>query len=464
MKRVLVLILLAALISSTFPTIAIALTPSAGAACSKIGQTVKYSNKKFTCIKLGKRLVWDKGVALKNPVVTTPTPSPISTPTPSPTPTPTVTTLPTPISTSTAKPSPAPFKAIIPIPLPVIQNKTITFADAVSKYAQIPQVAWQNIQDTIAANSAVDIPTTIVIGPNTDTTIEQITNALKKEYRLWSGFAQPISYAGLVYNAKDESWAETEWPKMAARLNLTNNPSVWIPNHLRAGCNFDNGVATECYGGMALTFAGTDAGFAFYGVQSPYWSQSSFQSGPFSQVTHEYLHNVQMAQWNGFTLPSGIVLRSQIAHNSYPCWFSEGQANAIGIPVVSNDLDSYIRGRDNSIRRKINQNMPVKPSLSDNGLTADAIGSFLYNQDPATCYNPDTNGDYQLGYNIGYAATEVLVAIGGPQSTMALLGETASGMTWAEAFQAVYGITWKEASVILGKVLAAEYSTKPMDH
>ena len=59
-----------------------------------------------------------------------------------------------------------------------------------------------------------------------------------------------------------------------------------------------------------------------------------------------------------------------------------------------------------------------------------------------------------MGYNIGYAATEVLVAIGGPQSTMALLGETASGLSWAEAFQAVYGITWKEGSDILGKVLS----------
>lgn len=88
----------------------------------------------------------------------------------------------------------------------------------------------------------------------------------------------------------------------------------------------------------------------------------------------------------------------------------------------------------------------------------------MYNQNIATCYNPNTNGDWQLGYNIGYAATEVLIAIGGPQSTMALLAETASGMTWAEAFQAVYGVSWKDGSDVLGKVLAAEYAAKPMDH
>jgi hypothetical protein len=340
---------------------------------------------------------------------------------------------------------------------------TITFANAVSQYAQIPQIAWQNVQSAINANPAVEIPTTIVIGPNTDTTVDQITTALKKEYRLWYGFQQPPSYTGLVYNAKDEAWAETEWAKLAAQKNLTNNPSAWIPT-LRGGCSFSNGVATECWGGSAPAFAGTEAGFAFYGVQSPYWSQGSFQSGPFSQVTHEYLHNVQMAQWNGSTVPNNDNPRPQLAQKSVPCWFWEGQANAIGISVVANDVNAYIEGRDNSIRRRINQNMPIKPSLSDDALSADAITTFLSNQTLPTCYSPNTNGDYQLGYNIGYAATEVLVAIGGPQSTMALLGQTASGLSWAEAFQAVYGISWREGAEILGKVLAAEYAAKPVNH
>ena len=38
----------------------------AGAACSKAGATFTVSNKKYTCIKSGKRLLWDKGVLLKN--------------------------------------------------------------------------------------------------------------------------------------------------------------------------------------------------------------------------------------------------------------------------------------------------------------------------------------------------------------------------------------------------------------
>jgi hypothetical protein len=56
-----------------------ATTPKAGAKCSKAGSTATVAGKKFTCIKSGTRLVWNKGVAIK---AAAPKPSPTSTPTP----------------------------------------------------------------------------------------------------------------------------------------------------------------------------------------------------------------------------------------------------------------------------------------------------------------------------------------------------------------------------------------------
>ena len=35
--------------------------PKAGSVCTKSGTTKIYMGKKFTCIKVGKKLVWDKG-------------------------------------------------------------------------------------------------------------------------------------------------------------------------------------------------------------------------------------------------------------------------------------------------------------------------------------------------------------------------------------------------------------------
>jgi hypothetical protein len=57
-------------------------------ACKVLNQKVVYQNKTYTCIKSGKKLIWNKGVAV---AVTTPvnTSTPIATPTSSPTPNPT---------------------------------------------------------------------------------------------------------------------------------------------------------------------------------------------------------------------------------------------------------------------------------------------------------------------------------------------------------------------------------------
>jgi len=73
-----------------------AATPKAGAKCTKAGTTATASGKKFTCVKSGTKLVWNKGVAIKaapkpspnpvfKPVEPTPTPTPVPTPTPAPT-------------------------------------------------------------------------------------------------------------------------------------------------------------------------------------------------------------------------------------------------------------------------------------------------------------------------------------------------------------------------------------------
>ena len=61
----LTLSLLVAIPFSVLPTFAAA-PIKAGSACSKAGNTKIYQGKKFTCIKSGKKLVWNKGVPTKS--------------------------------------------------------------------------------------------------------------------------------------------------------------------------------------------------------------------------------------------------------------------------------------------------------------------------------------------------------------------------------------------------------------
>ena len=47
-----------------------------GTSCKKLGQTSFSSSKKYTCIKSGKKLIWNKGVIIKSPTTSsTPTSS-----------------------------------------------------------------------------------------------------------------------------------------------------------------------------------------------------------------------------------------------------------------------------------------------------------------------------------------------------------------------------------------------------
>ncbi len=84
MKRIaLVFALITSLLTGTVAIAAV----KAGANCTKAGTTSIVSGKKFTCIKSGKKLVWDKGVVVKKPaavVPETPKPEPSASPTPTP--------------------------------------------------------------------------------------------------------------------------------------------------------------------------------------------------------------------------------------------------------------------------------------------------------------------------------------------------------------------------------------------
>lgn len=62
MKRFLSALIVVFLISSIIPAHAVV---KAGAKCTKAGATASSSGKKYTCIKSGKKLVWNKGTTIK---------------------------------------------------------------------------------------------------------------------------------------------------------------------------------------------------------------------------------------------------------------------------------------------------------------------------------------------------------------------------------------------------------------
>jgi hypothetical protein len=102
-----------------------AVTP--GTKCSKAGATSTYNGKKFTCVKSGSKLVWNKGVAV-------PKPAPVATPSPSPTPTPT--------------PSPSPLPTITPTPTQIITAENFRFDNLCQKDPFVP-AEWATYQEFV---------------------------------------------------------------------------------------------------------------------------------------------------------------------------------------------------------------------------------------------------------------------------------------------------------------------------
>ena len=106
-SRHLALLLIFSLVLST-P--ALAVSPKAGSACTKEKLTALSQGKKFTCIKKGKKLVWNKGVKASSKKAIT-SPRPVATPTSKPAATPTTSPTSKPAATPTTSPTSKPATA-----------------------------------------------------------------------------------------------------------------------------------------------------------------------------------------------------------------------------------------------------------------------------------------------------------------------------------------------------------------
>jgi hypothetical protein len=353
------------------------------------------------------------------------------------------------------------FVARIPITLPVAQNGTITFANALDHISEISSVAYQRVQQTLSANSAVVVPHQLIVGPKTTSVTKTLEESiLAKEFKLWSGFSQTKYLSVIAYNSADTTWAVDTYKKLFKdkKYPAPQDPQEAL-HRVQQTCSSSpqpgqtSGPMGDCYAGNAGGVAGTNDSIEMLGVTTadPQHGWDPTDSG---EVSHEYTHTVQSAQFIG----TSAVDRDYYEQNFMPCWMNEGQANASGIGVGATSLDQYINKRNDTVTRG-----GAAPEFK--GFTAAGLKDFLYSQIPNqskknSCYN---NGPlYHMGYTVGFAATEILFAIGGPQSTMALVARGAMGDTFAQAFQKVYGITWDQGSTILGQILAAEYAANPM--
>ena len=362
------------------------------------------------------------------------------------------------------------FKAPIPIALPVQQStdpKAITFANLSTHIADIPEVAWQKVQTLATTNKPVTIPNSIYVGPTTKIDIvggtERIQEVLARSAQLWSGFTQMDFYSVYVYNGADvdATTAKQTSDFKEKKYDLTRAENLEGPLRALAGnCQKGDspgkfsGPLGDCTGGDSGSYFNSNDSFAHFG-QTGTSTDFYITGGGF--VGHEYTHAVQAGQWIDSPFCGNpdsdekLCSRSGMSNKGFsPCWLFEGIPNSVGVMVASATAEDYLKFRKD--------HLPYghgPTTVTD--YSEPSLKKYLYDQSNKTCY--EDGNFYQMSYTIGALATEALVAIAGPQATMAVYSLGAEGQDFTTAFENVYGISWSEASIILSKVLAEEYST-----
>jgi hypothetical protein len=397
--------LLAALISATLflvPINAMAAV-KAGDACKKVGATAIAKGKKFTCIKSGKKLIWNKGVAVPKPK---PAVLPISSATPTPNPTPTVYVTPTPITT--------------PTPVPIVEKAPTGFADLVENYRGVPSVVWNEAQK-LALSESEKTTFELAYGPNTklQTEIGSPLVHLNMASRLWTSYSQPKSTKAFFYNFADLRWVQDK--------NRALGGSWHKPEDLASNCTSSNKCSSfgGAYQGMGQLFIGLST------EEKPLWNLGYIRGN----FAHEYTHTVQYTQLNA---PANVKL---------PCWFAEGQPQVVGQTLGFENLVDYGKSRNGWISQ---------PAGNLGDYSQESILRFY--EETGGAGNGICNQSVRSRvYDIGFFTVEALSSIKGIQASMDLVVSVGRGNTFESSFMAVYGITWKEAAPILAKAVSRIY-------
>jgi hypothetical protein len=371
-----------------------AATPKAGAKCTKAGATSITAGKKFTCIKSGNKLVWNKGVAIKA------APKPEATPVFKP-----------------VEPTPTPS----PAPTPVVKypDPPTSFDDLIANYQGIAYAAWSKSNAAIMSSKDVAPPFTALTGPKTTLAFKNPASAYDLVARMYSGYKSTDAMTVLSFGYDDRDWAQEQ-------MKTLHPKSTWQWITFTACA-----TRATCWGGGMFTDEKANGLL----VVTTEVLDDNHTTGTLD--AHEYLHAIQQNQMRRPTVwPE--------TNDWPPSWYREGQATfAQNAAIFHQSYELYLRNRR---------------SISEGLINAPAINSawiqefFVVNQ-PQSWFN---NYESWRQYDLGARLVEVLTAIKGPGSTMEIWKLMGTGQTFNSAFEKVYGTSFDKALPIISKAIALD--------
>jgi len=292
----------------------------AGASCKKAGQVATAGSLKFTCVKSGKRLVWNKGVAVKKPAAP-------------------VVALPQPSA------SPAPQPSVEPSPSP-----------ATSKISFTPWAGTFVAEDMVEAALAKTSEYLGSVKPSNAYSLT-IDPAITPSDREW--ITKMLDYT-------NGAFSDVLQGRVKVFLGTTHE---WSASAMRSAGTWagDPGGPFPCSDGSRDAYcAGPDVVLMTYSDIYKPNSNYRWDAGRRSTPAHEIFHNVQFALGGRNQAPG---------HPNYvPRWLMEGSANYFGFYIVEKlALDTYQTGR----RQQVNTNpayRTVVPLIQYDNFNSDPYG------------------------------------------------------------------------------------------
>ena len=378
-----------------------------GSACKKAGQVTIASGKKFTCVKKGKALVWDKGVAVKS------APAPVRTPTP---------------------------VASAPASTPIVPTG---FGDLWEKRSGIAYAAWSSGSKAMAKGAATLPPVDIFRGPNTPVylTDKNLITALENVAGLYAGAPMPVRIQVFVYSRADLQWGID---KAKAEMGVEYENAFQAHGGPMIKCN----IPDDCGDGDAFV-GGNKVAYLALGLSSKPDKNTLARYLAATGETCEFYHSLQdyFYQMNNSRQKNVGGLNPS---NKPPHWLNIGGENMTSALVqFKDDYEGF--------RKQMSENPGWVNSLGIN-FTSAWIDEYLSINNLNNMWSNNRFGAPSNNAALmGQYLAQILVAAKDPSVLLEFHKLMSSGVLFEKAFLDTYGLTWASASPTISKVILDMY-------
>lgn len=288
-----------------------AISIKAGSTCQSIGKSVQSSGKIFTCVKSGKRKIWDKGKPIQPPATPIPTASPSSSP-------------------SSAQP------AFIEPAKPTSFENLVENADGITYWA------WKLAQDRKKNLGKTDVNFVIQIGPNTTMKVKEPLKHLQLVADFFSNRTQVKNAYVTFYDYPDVAWAQEQDSKVSVQPR---------PREVADSC----ASSDRCNGGNAYVDRALN-GFNYLSSSLKFTDEIVQTNG--TVVIHEYFHTLQ-------TLPLEKSGQKGLPIVWMPDWVREGSAQWLSTSLTFDDFKSYMIYRKSDADQDLYKSRYSEQQVSD---------------------------------------------------------------------------------------------------